>query len=67
MADNRDKVCHYTIKYAPKLTTCSFDNAGLTVHLPTLGIPQLSAFFQPVADALYAQYELSESGDKRDV
>ena len=27
------------IKYAPKLTTCSFDNAGLTVALPTLGIP----------------------------
>ena len=36
-----------TIKYAPKLTTCSFDNAGLTVHLPTLGIPQLSASAQP--------------------
>ena len=36
-----------TIKYAPKLTTCSFDNAGLTVTLPTLGIPQLSASSQP--------------------
>lgn len=35
------------IKYAPKLTTCSFDNAGLTVALPTLGIPQLSASSQP--------------------
>ena len=28
-------------------TTCSFDNAGLTVALPTLGIPQLSASSQP--------------------
>ncbi|WP_265554085.1 fimbrial protein [Serratia grimesii] len=29
------------IKYAPKLTTCSFDNAGLTVALPTQGISQI--------------------------
>jgi type 1 fimbria pilin len=46
--DNRDMFGQpMTIKYAPKLTTCSFDNAGLTVHLPTLGIPQLSASAQP--------------------
>ncbi|MCP1106590.1 fimbrial protein [Serratia nevei] len=31
-----------TIKYAPKMTTCSFDNAGLAVKLPTLGISQIS-------------------------
>ncbi|MGU0057172.1 hypothetical protein ACVXG7_24605 [Enterobacter hormaechei] len=47
------------IKYAPKLTTCSFDNAGLTVALPTLGIPS------PVhphsrADAFFTEHELSE-------
>lgn len=46
--DNRDMFGQpMIIKYAPKLTTCSFDNAGLTVHLPTLGIPQLSASAQP--------------------
>ncbi|HDS6853003.1 TPA: fimbrial protein [Enterobacter cancerogenus] len=46
--DNRDMFGQpMTIKYAPKLTTCSFDNAGLTVNLPTLGIPQLSASAQP--------------------
>ncbi|WP_368542716.1 fimbrial protein [Enterobacter soli] len=46
--DNRDMFGQpMTIKYAPKLTTCSFDNAGLTVALPTLGIPQLSASAQP--------------------
>ena len=31
-----------TIKYAPKMTTCSFDNAGLAVKLPTLGLSQIS-------------------------
>lgn len=30
-----------TIKYAPKLTTCSFNNAGLTVKLPTMGLQQV--------------------------
>ena len=46
--DNRDMFGQpMIIKYAPKLTTCSFDNAGLTVALPTLGIPQLSASSQP--------------------
>lgn len=46
--DNRDMFGQpMSIKYAPKLTTCSFDNAGLTVTLPTLGIPQLSASSQP--------------------
>lgn len=46
--DNRDMFGQpMTIKYAPKLTTCSFDNAGLTVELPTLGIPQLNAASQP--------------------
>lgn len=46
--DNRDMFGQpMIIKYAPKLTTCSFDNAGLTVALPTSGIPQLSASSQP--------------------
>lgn len=46
--DNRDMFGQpMIIKYAPKLTTCSFDNAGLTVNLPTLGIAQLSASAQP--------------------
>ncbi|MGU9756277.1 fimbrial protein [Serratia marcescens] len=31
-----------TIKYAPKMTTCTFDNAGLAVKLPTLGISQIT-------------------------
>jgi len=31
-----------TIKYAPKMTTCSFDNAGLAVKLPTLGVSQIT-------------------------
>lgn len=31
-----------TIKYAPKMTTCVFDNAGLAVKLPTLGVSQIS-------------------------
>lgn len=35
------------VKYAPKLTTCAFDNAGLTVTLPTLGISQIAASSQP--------------------
>ncbi|CAI0887923.1 fimbrial protein [Serratia ficaria] len=29
------------IKYAPKMTTCSFDNAGLAVKLPTVGLAQV--------------------------
>ncbi|CAI0952765.1 fimbrial protein [Serratia entomophila] len=29
------------IKYAPKMTTCSFDNAGLAVKLPTVGLSQV--------------------------
>lgn len=46
--DNRDMFGQaMIIKYAPKVTTCSFDNAGLTVSLPTLGIPQLSMSSQP--------------------
>ena len=31
-----------TIKYAPKSTTCSFSNAGLTVKLPTMGLQQVT-------------------------
>ncbi|MCW1877859.1 fimbrial protein [Erwinia sp. INIA-01] len=46
--DNRDMFAQpMTIKYAPKLTTCSLDNSGLTVKLPALGIPQLNAASQP--------------------
>ncbi len=30
-----------TIKYAPRRTTCSFDNAGLSVKLPTMGASQI--------------------------
>ncbi|WP_164120451.1 fimbrial protein [Serratia marcescens] len=30
-----------TIKYAPRRTTCSFDNAGLSVKLPTMGVSQI--------------------------
>lgn len=36
-----------TIKYAPKVTTCMFDYAGLTVNLPMLGISQLNGASQP--------------------
>lgn len=31
-----------TIKYAPKPTTCSFNNDGLTVKLPTMGVQQVT-------------------------
>lgn len=30
------------IKYAPKMTTCAFDNAGLAVKLPTVGMSQIT-------------------------
>lgn len=36
-----------TIKYAPAETTCAFDNAGLTVVLPKVGISQLGTSSQP--------------------
>ncbi|MTD41142.1 fimbrial protein [Erwinia sp. CPCC 100877] len=46
--DNRDMFGQpLIVKYAPKLTTCSLDNAGLTVTLPTLGISQIIASSQP--------------------
>ncbi len=46
--DNRDMFGQpMIVKYAPKLTTCAFDNAGLTVTLPTLGISQVTASSQP--------------------
>ena len=35
------------IRYTPKATTCLFDNAGLTVQLPRLGIAQLQGQSQP--------------------
>lgn len=31
-----------TITYAPKATTCAFNNAGLTVKLPTMGLQQVA-------------------------
>lgn len=31
-----------TIKYAPKSTTCSFNNDGLTVNLPVASVPQVT-------------------------
>lgn len=36
-----------TVTYAPKMTTCSFNNAGLIVNLPKTGIAQLSKNLQP--------------------
>ncbi|MGQ8775976.1 fimbrial protein [Serratia sp. NA_112.1] len=36
-----------TITYAPKMTTCSFNNAGLMVNLPKTGIAQLKQNPQP--------------------
>jgi len=36
-----------TITYAPKMTTCSFNNAGLMVNLPKTGIAQLTQSPQP--------------------
>ena len=42
--DQRDMLGQpMTIKYAPKSTTCSFGNAGLTVTLPTVGVNQIAA------------------------
>ena len=35
------------IKYAPKTTTCRFDNAGLTVRLPKMGVAQVLSNNQP--------------------
>ncbi len=35
------------VKYAPKRITCLFDNAGLTVNLPTVGIHELKTTSQP--------------------
>ncbi|NCJ11453.1 fimbrial protein [Serratia marcescens] len=35
------------IKYAPKTTTCRFDNAGLTVRLPKMGVAQVLNNNQP--------------------
>lgn len=35
------------IKYAPKTTTCRFDNAGLTVRLPKVGVVQVLNNNQP--------------------
>jgi len=46
--DNRDMYGQpMMIKYAPAETTCAFDNAGLTVVLPKVGISQLGASSQP--------------------
>lgn len=42
--DSRDMFAQpMTIKYSPKATTCSFNNAGLTVRLPLLGIQQVTS------------------------
>lgn len=41
--DNKDMYGQpMIIKYEPKMTTCSFDNAGLAVKLPTLGLSQIT-------------------------
>ena len=53
-----------TIKYAPKMTTCTFDNAGLAVKLPTLGISQITQGAK-WPDALYTEFQLSESAKRR--
>ncbi|HCR2984720.1 TPA: fimbrial protein [Serratia marcescens] len=36
-----------TVRYAPKTTTCHFDNAGLTVRLPKMGVAQVLNNNQP--------------------
>lgn len=46
--DQRDMYMQpVNIIYRPKATTCFFDNAGLTVQLPRLGIAQLAGQHQP--------------------
>ena len=35
------------VKYTPRMTTCTFNNAGLMVNLPKIGVAQLTKIPQP--------------------